>query len=133
MFEAPSSPYLVPFDGSFRLADLPTEIKDRPSKKELKKALEDKVEELHDLQRILYAHDRHAVLLVFQAMDAAGKDSTIRAVMSGVNPAGCQVYSFKKPSSNELDHDFLWRTARCLPERGRIGIFNRSGAVVYLL
>ena len=126
MFEAPSSPFLVPFDGSFRLADRATEIEDRPSKKELKKALEDKVEELHDLQRILYAHDRHAVLLVFQAMDAAGKDSTIRAVMSGVNPAGCQVYSFKKPSSTELDHDFLWRTARCLPERGRIGIFNRS-------
>ena len=78
------------------------------------------------LQRILYAHDHHAILLVFQAMDAAGKDGTIRAVMSGVNPAGCQVFSFKQPSKNELDHDFLWRTARCLPERGRIGIFNRS-------
>ena len=125
-FEAAASPFLVPFDGTFDLSAMPTEIEDRPSKKELKERLEEKVEELHDLQRILYAHDRHAVLLVFQAMDAAGKDSTIRAVMSGVNPAGCQVHSFKKPSSEELDHDFLWRTARRLPERGRIGIFNRS-------
>jgi PPK2 family polyphosphate:nucleotide phosphotransferase len=81
---------------------------------------------MQDLQRILYAHDRYALLLIFQAVDAAGKDSTIRAVMSGVNPAGCQVYSFKQPTSEELDHDFLWRTSRCLPERGRIGIFNRS-------
>ena len=75
---------------------------------------------------MLAAGDRHAVLLVFQAMDAAGKDSTIRAVMQGVDPSGCQVYSFKKPSSLELDHDFLWRTTVRLPERGRIGIFNRS-------
>jgi PPK2 family polyphosphate:nucleotide phosphotransferase len=75
---------------------------------------------------VLAAGDRHAVLLVFQAMDAAGKDSTIRAVMQGVDPSGCQVFSFKKPSSLELDHDFLWRTTCCLPERGRIGIFNRS-------
>jgi PPK2 family polyphosphate:nucleotide phosphotransferase len=81
---------------------------------------------LRELQRVLYADDRHAVLLVFQAMDAAGKDSTIRAVMSGINPAGCQVFSFKKPSSEELEHDFLWRTSRRLPERGRIGVFNRS-------
>jgi PPK2 family polyphosphate:nucleotide phosphotransferase len=75
---------------------------------------------------VLYARDRYAVLIVFQAMDAAGKDSTIRAVLTGVNPSGCQVFSFKKPSPEEIDHDFLWRTARCLPERGRIGIFNRS-------
>ena len=75
---------------------------------------------------MLYAHDRWSVLLVFQAMDAAGKDSTIKHVMSGVNPQGCQVYSFKQPSPEELDHDFLWRCDRCLPERGRIGIFNRS-------
>jgi PPK2 family polyphosphate:nucleotide phosphotransferase len=88
--------------------------------------LADKIEELRDLQRVLYASDHHSVLLIFQAMDAAGKDGTIRAVMSGVNPAGCQVYSFKQPSTEELDHDFLWRTAKCLPERGRIGIFNRS-------
>ena len=83
-------------------------------------------EHLKQLQRVLAAGDRHAVLLVFQAMDAAGKDSTIRAVMQGVDPSGCQVYSFKRPSSLDLDHDFLWRTTRCLPERGRIGIFNRS-------
>jgi PPK2 family polyphosphate:nucleotide phosphotransferase len=75
---------------------------------------------------MLYAHNRHALLLIFQAMDAAGKDGAIRHVMSGVNPQGCQVFSFKHPSAEELDHDFLWRTNRCLPERGRIGIFNRS-------
>jgi PPK2 family polyphosphate:nucleotide phosphotransferase len=84
------------------------------------------VEQLSELQEKLYAQDRWAVLLIFQAMDAAGKDSTIKHVMSGINPQGCQVYSFKAPSSEELDHDFLWRTSRCLPERGRIGIFNRS-------
>jgi PPK2 family polyphosphate:nucleotide phosphotransferase len=84
------------------------------------------VAELDDLQRVLYATDRDAVLLVFQAMDAAGKDGTIRAVLRGVNPAGCQVFSFKQPSPLDLDHDFLWRTARLLPERGLIGIFNRS-------
>jgi PPK2 family polyphosphate:nucleotide phosphotransferase len=78
------------------------------------------------LQRVLAAGDRHSVLLVFQAMDAAGKDSTIRSVMQGIDPSGCQVFSFKKPSSLELDHDFLWRTACRFPERGRIGIFNRS-------
>lgn len=127
MFEAVDSPFLVPFDGSFSVADTPTGPPDSvPGKKELKKLLKDKVEEIHDLQRVFYAHDRHALLLVFQAMDAAGKDGTIRAVMSGVNPAGCQVYSFKQPSKEEIDHDFLWRTAKRLPERGRIGIFNRS-------
>jgi PPK2 family polyphosphate:nucleotide phosphotransferase len=81
---------------------------------------------MRELQDRLYAQDRWAVLLIFQAMDAAGKDSTIEHVMSGVNPQGTQVFSFKAPSSEELDHDFLWRTSRCLPERGRIGIFNRS-------
>lgn len=84
------------------------------------------LEQLTDLQRKLYAQDRWAVLLIFQGMDAAGKDSTIQHVMSGVNPQGVEVFSFKTPSSEELDHDFLWRTNRCLPERGRIGIFNRS-------
>lgn len=84
------------------------------------------VEELSDFQRILYAHNKYAVLLIFQAMDAAGKDSTIRAVMSGVNPAGCEVHSFQQPTPLELDHDFLWRTSLKLPSRGRIGIFNRS-------
>ncbi len=126
MFEAVASPYLVPFDGSFRRDDVATEIEDIPKKKQLRQELEEEIEKLHELQRVFYAHDRHSLLLVFQAMDAAGKDSTIRAVMSGINPAGCQVYSFKKPSAEELDHDFLWRTNRCMPERGRIGIFNRS-------
>jgi len=83
-------------------------------------------ERLSDLQTKLYADNRYALLLIFQAMDAAGKDGAIRHIMSGVNPQGCQVYSFKHPSAEELDHDFLWRTSRCLPERGRIGIFNRS-------
>lgn len=125
MFKAPPSHYLVPFDGSFRVADAST----TPStgghvhKGEHRRAAR---RDLNRLQRVLAAGDRHAVLLVFQAMDAAGKDSTIRAVMQGVDPSGCQVFSFKKPSSMELDHDFLWRTTRCLPERGRIGIFNRS-------
>jgi PPK2 family polyphosphate:nucleotide phosphotransferase len=84
------------------------------------------VSDISELQQVMYAHDRYALLLVFQAMDAAGKDGTIRAVLSGVNPAGCHVTSFKTPSAEELDHDFLWRTARQLPERGRIGVFNRS-------
>lgn len=84
------------------------------------------VERLAALQERLYARDRWSVLLLFQALDAAGKDSTIKHVMSGVNPQGCQVFSFKAPSAEDLDHDFLWRTTRCLPERGRIGIFNRS-------
>jgi PPK2 family polyphosphate:nucleotide phosphotransferase len=127
MFEAVDSPWLAPFDGHLRLADRRTRPpKDAPGRKALKVALREEVETLRDLQEVLYASDQVSVLLVFQAMDAAGKDSTIRAVMSGVNPAGCQVYSFKKPSTTELDHDFLWRTSLCLPERGRIGIFNRS-------
>ena len=82
--------------------------------------------ELSTLQQLLYASNHYAVLLIFQAMDAAGKDGAIRHVMSGVNPQGCQVFSFKHPSATELEHDFLWRTSQCLPERGRIGIFNRS-------
>ncbi len=127
MFEAVSSPYLVPFDQSFKYKSaLTTSPDDVADKKKLRKKLDKRIDELAELQHVLYAHDRHAVLLVFQAMDAAGKDSTIRRVMSGVNPAGCQVFSFKQPSSEELDHDFLWRSARRLPERGRIGIFNRS-------
>jgi PPK2 family polyphosphate:nucleotide phosphotransferase len=84
------------------------------------------IERVAELQGKLYAENRWGVLLIFQAMDAAGKDSAIKHVMSGINPQGCQVYSFKTPSAEELDHDFLWRTSRCLPERGRIGIFNRS-------
>jgi PPK2 family polyphosphate:nucleotide phosphotransferase len=105
----------------------PTEIKPYyDSKKELKNLLRAHVEEMSELQNLLYASNRYAILLIFQAMDAAGKDSAIKHVMSGVNPQGCQVFSFKHPSLEELDHDFLWRTARALPERGRIGIFNRS-------
>ncbi|HQZ16823.1 MAG TPA: polyphosphate kinase 2 family protein [Vicinamibacteria bacterium] len=96
------------------------------SKETAKKHLRKGVEELRRMQEMLYAQDQQALLLVFQAMDGAGKDSTVEHVMSGVNPQGCQVFSFKSPSSEELDHDFLWRTAKCLPERGRIGIFNRS-------
>jgi len=88
--------------------------------------LDEGVELLAALQDKLYAQDKRALLLIFQAMDAAGKDGTIKHVLSGVNPQGCQVFSFKAPSSEELDHDFLWRTTKCLPERGRIGIFNRS-------
>jgi PPK2 family polyphosphate:nucleotide phosphotransferase len=84
------------------------------------------VEGLSALQSVLYAHDRYALLIIFQAMDAAGKDGAIKHVMSGVNPQGCQVYSFRHPGPEALEHDFLWRTTRCLPERGRIGIFNRS-------
>ncbi|MEM7367677.1 MAG: polyphosphate kinase 2 family protein [Bacteroidota bacterium] len=96
------------------------------SKKDYKKKLEDFREEIDELQNMMYAHDRYGMLLIFQAMDAAGKDGTIRHVMSGVNPHGIVVHSFKKPTSQELDHDYLWRTTRSLPERGRIGIFNRS-------
>jgi PPK2 family polyphosphate:nucleotide phosphotransferase len=88
--------------------------------------LEQNLAELAQAQELLYADDRYALLIVFQAMDAAGKDSTIKHVMSGINPQGCQVFSFKKPSAEELDHNFLWRHMKCLPERGRIGIFNRS-------
>lgn len=125
MFEAPESKYLVPFDGSFTVAGASTTplTDGKPHKGKHRSARTDK---LKQLQRVLAAGDMHSVLLVFQAMDAAGKDSTIRAVMQGVDPSGCQVFSFKKPSSKELDHDFLWRTTCCLPERGRIGIFNRS-------
>ncbi|MDP2270449.1 MAG: polyphosphate kinase 2 family protein [Archangium sp.] len=96
------------------------------SKKHYKKRLAEQVDELSTLQRLHYASNRYAVLVIFQAMDAAGKDGAIRHVMSGVNPQGCQVFSFSHPSATELDHDFLWRTTRSLPERGRIGIFNRS-------
>ncbi len=96
------------------------------SKKKYRKLLKKQVEELSELQQLQYADNKHSVLLIFQAMDAAGKDGAIRHVMSGINPQGCQVFSFKHPSATELDHDFLWRTTQCLPERGRIGIFNRS-------
>ncbi|MGA3015371.1 MAG: ADP-polyphosphate phosphotransferase [Bacteroidales bacterium] len=96
------------------------------SKKQYRKLLEEHVEELNSLQHLHYASGRYALLLIFQGMDAAGKDGAIRHVMSGVNPQGCEVFSFKQPTAEELEHDFLWRTTRRLPERGRIGIFNRS-------
>jgi PPK2 family polyphosphate:nucleotide phosphotransferase len=96
------------------------------SKDDYQRMLADHVAQLSALQQLLYASDRYALLLIFQAMDAAGKDGAIKHVMSGVNPQGCQVFSFKHPSDAELQHDFLWRTSRDLPERGRIGIFNRS-------
>lgn len=116
--------------GSREKVDLtkwPTHVKPvYKSRKHYHKILEEHVEELSKLQDLLYASNRYAVLLIFQAMDAAGKDGAIRHVMSGVNPQGCQVFSFKHPSATELEHDFLWRTTRSLPEHGRIGIFNRS-------
>jgi PPK2 family polyphosphate:nucleotide phosphotransferase len=105
----------------------PTRVKPvYKSKEEYHEFLDEHVSELSDLQRLLYASNRYSVLLIFQAMDAAGKDGAIRHVMSGINPQGCQVFSFKHPSTEELEHDFLWRTTQALPERGRIGIFNRS-------
>jgi len=110
-----------------KLKKWPTAIKPLYSeKKPYQELLKKQVDELSSQQRLLYAADNYSLLLIFQAMDAAGKDGAIRHVMSGVNPQGCQVYSFKHPSATELDHDFLWRTSQCLPERGRIGIFNRS-------
>ena len=96
------------------------------SKDHYRSLLAEHIEKLAQRQDLLYANDRYALLLIFQAMDAAGKDGVIKHVMSGINPQGCQVFSFKQPSATELDHDFLWRTTTCLPERGRIGIFNRS-------
>lgn len=126
LFRAISSPYLAE-GGSFAVPSLPTAPPaGSQGSRDCKRKLNKTVKELQALQPVLYASGTHAVLLIFQAMDAAGKDSTIRAVMTGINPAGCQVYSFKKPSERELAHDFLWRTYRCLPEKGRIGIFNRS-------
>jgi PPK2 family polyphosphate:nucleotide phosphotransferase len=115
-------------DGSrFRLKDHdPGDSHEIESKTQAEKLLAKGVVRLADLQEKLYAQDKWAVLLIFQAMDAAGKDGAIKHVMSGINPQGCQVFSFKAPTSEELDHDFLWRTAKSLPERGRIGIFNRS-------
>jgi PPK2 family polyphosphate:nucleotide phosphotransferase len=124
-----ADPFRITDGDHFRLKDvdpadtLDLESEDKPRAKE---ALALGIGALAELQDMLYAQDRWAVLLVFQAMDAAGKDGTIKHVMSGVNPQGCQVFSFKAPSEEDLDHDFLWRSAKVLPERGRIGIFNRS-------
>ncbi len=128
MINAPETPYLIKPNSGFKVKQavtIPTEgigLNKSLLKKELKKLRK----EIGELQHRLFAEDKNSLLLVFQAMDAAGKDSTIRAVLSGVNPAGCHVSSFKKPSAEELDHDYLWRSAIRLPERGRIGVFNRS-------
>lgn len=111
----------------FSLEKIPTKILPvYKSETQYAKILADHVAQLSALQQLLYASNKYAVLVIFQAMDAAGKDGVIKHIMSGVNPQGCQVYSYKHPSANELQHDFLWRTTRDLPERGRIGIFNRS-------
>lgn len=121
----PDSEFRAATDGSFLLSSA-KQLDKLPDRKACKKLLRKQAEQCDDLQRRLYANDAHSVLCVFQAIDAAGKDSTIRAVFGRLNPAGCQVYSFKQPSKEELDHDFLWRTSCRLPERGRIGVFNRS-------
>jgi polyphosphate kinase 2 (PPK2 family) len=124
-----AEPYCVTNSKKFRLKDVDpgdtgeATSEDKPRAKEL---LETGIQALAELQDVLYAQDRWSVLLIFQAMDAAGKDGAIKHVMSGVNPQGCQVYSFKSPSAEDLNHDYLWRCLKCLPERGRIGIFNRS-------
>jgi PPK2 family polyphosphate:nucleotide phosphotransferase len=119
--------FRVPESHEVNLKKWPTKVNpDYKSKKQYKKLLEEHIAQLSEQQQLLYADNRHAILLIFQAMDAAGKDGAIRHVMSGVNPQGCQVFSFKHPSSAELEHDFLWRTTRDLPAHGRIGIFNRS-------
>jgi PPK2 family polyphosphate:nucleotide phosphotransferase len=122
-----SDHFRVPHEKKVKLGEWPTTVKPFfDSKKAYQKLLEEHVEKLSKLQEIHYASNRYALLLIFQGMDAAGKDGAIRHVMSGVNPQGCEVASFKQPSADELEHDFLWRTTRRLPERGRIGIFNRS-------
>lgn len=110
----------------YSVSDFDSSSTDEITKQEAKEQLTKDVEKLAELQSMLYAQDRYSILVIFQAMDAAGKDGTIKHVMSGINPQGCQVYSFKQPSAEELDHDYLWRINRSLPERGRIGIFNRS-------
>ena len=122
---SPQNDLLVPFDKPFSLKKCDS-IHKKIDKDKNKKSLKKSVKNISELQRVLYADDKYSLLCIFQAMDAAGKDSTIRAVFSGVNPAGLQVFNFKKPSSEELEHDFLWRSAKRLPERGRIGVFNRS-------
>jgi len=126
MHQPPDSPFRVAFDGQPDWPRAHRPPADAPGRKDLKRQLADEIERMRPLHRKLYADDRFSVLVVFQALDAAGKDGTIRAVFSGLNPAGCAVHSFKKPSSNELDQDFLWRCSQRAPQRGRIGVFNRS-------
>lgn len=127
LFEPVESPYLVPFDDSFKVHKADTEPSEKHShKKENEDRLAASVHKLAKLQGRFYADDRYSLLLVFQALDAAGKDGTIKAVMSGVNPQGCTVSAFKSPSHEDLQHDFMWRIEKALPARGQIGIFNRS-------
>src|ERR1700691_4830590 len=122
-----SEEFRVPPGKEFKLGNRPTIVKPfYQSKKHYQEVLKEHVAELSSLQQLHHASNRYALLLIFQGMDSAGKDGAIRHVMSGVDPAGCEVYSFKQPSAQELEHDFLWRTTFRLPERGRIGIFNRS-------
>ena len=121
------TPFIVEPEKKFSFKDYDPEFTGKyKDEEEASEKLEKDIQRLAKMQDILYAQDTYAMLLIFQAMDAAGKDGTIKHVMSGVNPQGCQVYSFKSPSKEELDHDYLWRTMKSLPERGRIGIFNRS-------
>ena len=122
-----TSKFKVPPGKKLKLSDYQTDYSgDIESKKDASKLLKANIEKMAELQDRLYAHDRYGLLIIFQAMDAAGKDSTIKHVMSGVNPQGTQVVSFKQPSAEELDHGYLWRVAKVVPERGRIGIYNRS-------
>lgn len=122
-----SKDFLVRSGEKVKLKKWPTNVKPvYKSKEQYHQMLAEHIKEMSSLQSLLYASNRYSLLLIFQGMDAAGKDGAIKHVMSGVNPQGCQVFSFKHPSAEELEHDFLWRTTRCLPERGRIGVFNRS-------
>lgn len=127
MAEINGNDFRVAINSTVKLDQWPTLIEPfYSSRKDYKRIRKAQLKELIKQQKLHYAYDRYALLLIFQAMDAAGKDGAIKHVMSGVNPQGCQVFSFRHPSATEQDHDFLWRTSRCLPERGRIGIFNRS-------
>jgi PPK2 family polyphosphate:nucleotide phosphotransferase len=128
LFRAPvgATIRLKDYDPTWAQTDEMQELGKDALKKRARQILDENLEHLTQAQELLYADDRYAILIIFQAVDAAGKDGTIKHVMSGVNPQGCQVFSFKKPSAEELEHNFLWRYSRCLPERGRIGIFNRS-------
>ena len=117
---------LKDYDTGWEQTDELKELGKDEVKERARVILEENLADLTEIQQMLYADNTHSLLIIFQAMDAAGKDGTIKHVMSGVNPQGCQVFSFKKPSDEELDHNFLWRYMKCLPERGRIGIFNRS-------
>jgi PPK2 family polyphosphate:nucleotide phosphotransferase len=122
-----SDKYLAKPENEIKLSKISTsDTLDYKTKDDTKKLLKQNIKKMIELQGKLYAHNKYSVLIVFQAMDAAGKDSTIKSVMSGLNPQGTQVYSFKQPSTEELDHDYLWRIHKVVPERGRIGIFNRS-------